>query len=372
MAKTGLLADLQTVWSLTKAFTRRYFRDKIALFFTFLFPLLFLVIFGFMFSGNNAPSFKVAVINHADNQFAREFAENLKKGEVFKVSEETDFDKAKELIGRGELDAIIELPPAFGIPDAAQRPSGTVKTFYDNADEQLSFSLSAVMQGTLDAYNQQLAPSEEPLKLEAQGLQTANLTRFDYTLAGLIGFSLMSLGIFSMSEGFTGDKKAGALRRMQVSPIRAWQLIIATALNRIFVGLISVAILFIAALVIFDFNMRGSYINFALFTVIGTSCMFGFGMAIAGWAKDANQAAPLTQIITLPMMFLSGVFFPVFVMPEWLQNITKFIPLTQINDGLRLILTEGKTVLDLGPQLAIIGAWTIAIYILAFKLFRWE
>lgn len=100
--------------------------------------------------------------------------------------------------------------------------------------------------------------------------------------------------------------------------------------------------------------------------------MFGFGMAIAGWAKDSNQAAPISNLVSFPMMFLSGVFFPVFLMPDVLQRVTAFIPLTPIIDGLRLILTEEKTILDLGPQLAVIGAWTLIIYFVAFKVFRWE
>jgi ABC-2 type transport system permease protein len=244
--------------------------------------------------------------------------------------------------------------------------------FYDQGDEQLAFTLQAVLQGSFDKINEQIAPYERPFTLNSQPLQTADLSRFDYTLAGLIGFSLLSLGIFSMSEGFTGDKKAGSLRRMQVSPIKVWQLVTATALNRILIGIISVALMYIVALVVFDFNMRGDYISFILFTIISTICLFGFGMAIAGWAKDANQAAPLSNLVSFPMMFLSGVFFPVFLMPELLQKITFFIPLTPVVDGLRLILTEGYTLLELGPQLAVIGAWTVIIYLIAFRVFRWE
>lgn len=366
------MKDLQTIWVLTKAFTRRYFRDKIALFFTFLFPLVFLLIFGTIFGGNDGPSFKVGLISEADNEFAANFIEQTKKGEVFKYTDGDDFEAAKQKLGRGELDAIMELPKGFGMTDAQGRPSGTLKVYYDKGDEQLSSALTAIIQSTLDGVNSQFIQVDAPLELAAEPIQTSNLTRFDYTLAGLIGFSILSLGIFSMSEGFTADKKTGALRRLKVAPIRAWQLIVATALNRVLVGIISVAILFVAALIFFDFNMRGDYLNFALFTIIATFCMFGFGMAIAGWASDANQAAPLTQMITLPMMFLSGVFFPTFLMPEWLQSITVFIPLTPIIDGLRLILTEGRTLLDLGPQMVIIGGWTLLIYVVSFKVFRWE
>lgn len=367
-----MISKISTVIVLTKYFTKRFFRDKVALFFTFLFPLIFLIIFGFIFGGNNEVKFNVAVINNGDNLFAATFVENLSKNEVFKIKDVESFDEAKELVGRGELDAIIELDKDFGKINDKNIPSGQLKTFYDQGDGQLIATFSAVLQGTLDEINRQLVPRTDPISLTVIPIQTSNLSSFDYTFAGLVGFSILSLGVFTMSEGFTGDKKSGALRRIKVAPIRTWQLIIATAANRVFVGLISIALLFVTALIVFDFEMRGDYLNFIIFCIISTICMFGFGMAIAGWAKDATQAAPLTQIVAVPMMFLSGVFFPVFLMPEWLQSITAYIPLTPIVEGLRLILTEGKTIFELGSQLLIIAVWTVIIYVIAFRVFRWE
>ena len=364
--------DLKTVWALTRAFTKRYFRDKTALFFTFVFPLVFLMVFGTIFGKSSGPSFDIALINNATSDFSKQFVDSAKKGDIFKITEVNDFAKAKEALGRGEHDAIIELPKNFGDVNTAGLPSGNVIVFADSGDTQLSATLSAVLQGTLDGINNQLVKIDKPFTYELKPIQTNNLSAFDYTFAGLLGFSLLSLGIFSMSEGFTGDKKAGALRRMQVAPIRAWQLIVATAINRIFIGIISVILMYIVAIVVFDFNMRGDYISFALFTVASITCLFGFGMAVAGWAKDGNQAAPLSNLVSFPMMFLSGVFFPRFLMPEWLQSVTTYVPLTPVVDGFRMILTEGKTLLQVGPQLLVIGLWTLVIYIIAFKVFRWE
>ncbi len=365
------MQDFKIVLTMAKAFTIRFFRNKIALFFTFLFPLIFLIIFGLIFGSNQSPSFKTVLINRSDTEFARAFEDALKTGNVFKLDETTDFDMAKQKLGRGEIDGIIELPKEFG-EIREGRPAGELVAYYDQGDEQLARSYQAVLQGVVDSNNKLLMTADAPFSLSAKPLQTANLTRFDYTLAGLIGFSMMTLGIFSVSEGFTIDKKNGALRRLRVAPIKAWQVIVATAINRIFIGLIAVALMYITALIAFNFNMRGDYISFVLFSTISLACMFGFGMAIAGWARDANQAAPVTQLITLPMMFLSGVFFPTFLMPEWLQKVTIFIPLTPIIDGLRYIMTEGKTILEIGPQLGIIAGWTVLIYLVAFKVFNWE
>jgi ABC-2 type transport system permease protein len=364
--------DLKVVWTLTKAFTRRFFRDKVAIFFTFLFPIIFLLVFGSIFGRNDGPNFKVSIINKSQSKFSSSFIDELKKNDVFKIDSETNFEFAREKLGRGEIDGILELPKSFGDTADNNKPSGTLLAFYDKGDETLARTLQAVLDSLLEGVNQQFISEKPPFTLKAEPLQTANLSRFDYTLAGLIGFSIMSLAIFSMSEGFTVDKKTGSLRRMQVAPIRPWQLIVSTALNRIFVGLLTVALMFVVGIIVFDFNMRGDYLSFLIFSVISTTCLFGFGMAIAGWARDANQAAPLSNLISFPMMFLSGVFFPTFLMPEMLQKITMFIPLTPVIDGLRLILTEGKTVFELGPQLAVIAGWTVIIYIVAFRVFRWE
>ena len=102
--------------------------------------------------------------------------------------------------------------------------------------------------------------------------------------------------------------------------------------------------------------MRGNYLVLATIVVLGTIMLFGIGLALGGWAKNENQAAPLAQLVTLPMMFLSGVFFPTFLMPDLLQKITQFIPLTPVVDASRLIITENASLFDLAPQLGIMLA----------------
>src|SRR5262249_13100574 len=157
--------------------------------------------------------------------------------------------------------------------------------------------------------------------------------------------------------------------RLRVAPITSAQLIFANALNYLFTGLLSMLVMVLAALIIFDFNMRDNYLNLLAFSIVAIVMMFGFGLAIGGWAKNENQSAPLTNIVAFPMMFLSGVFFPRFLMPDWLQGVTGFLPLSPVVDGLRAITAEGKTVLDLGPELGIMAVWIVVIYLLAIKIF---
>lgn len=364
---TGILA-------LTKAYLLRFFRDKTALFFTFLFPLLFLFVFGSLNSGGNDDiSFKIALLNKSDTPFAQQFDKQLRENETFEVNTEIkDFDEARERMGRGEIDTIIELPAGFGGLNERQQPSGAVDVYYSEASPQSGQTVAAVMEGALDEINKSLGQPEPPLTVQQKSTATADLSTFDYVFAGLIGFTILSLGIFGLANQMPAEKKTGVFRRLRASPITAGQLVFANMIYYMIVGIISVILMYVVATLVFGFDMRGNWLYLAVVIVLGIITMFGFGLAIGGWAKNENQSAALTNIVSLPMMFLSGVFFPRFLMPEWLQGITGFLPLTPIIDSLRLIMTEGKTLIDLLPQLGLIGLWAIIIYAIAIRVFRWE
>lgn len=362
----------QTIWTLCKTLTTRWVRDPVALFFTLVFPMIFLLIFGAMSRSSNV-SFNIVVVNKSNTKFASEFAKQIESNKVFKIKDGVkNFDQAKEKMGRGELDSIIELPAGFGQLNEKGVPQGKTVVYYQEANPDTGQTVASVMQRVLDATNQKLVGVADPLIVESKATKTTNLSRFDYTLAGIVGFSIMSLAIFGMANGFPADKKTGSLRRMRATPLRASQLILATGLEYLLVGLVTVALMFTVATFLFDFNMRGNYLTLVVFAAIGIFCMFGFGMAIGGWAKNENQSAPLSNLVAFPMMFLSGVFFPTFLMPQWLQNISHYLPLTPIIEGIRLITTENANLLTLGPQLAVIAGWTVVIYTVAFRVFRWE
>lgn len=360
-------------FAITRAYIRRLFRDKTALFFTLIFPVIFLVIFGSLNSGGNNLNFNVAVLNQSETTFAKDFSKQLKDSKTFSVKENVStFNDAKERMGRGEIDGIIELPKNFGTLNDAQQPAGQVKVYYEQSNAQGGDAIAAVLTGTLDKVNLKLGQPAPPLSVEKKSTATENLSQFDYVFSGLLGFTILSLGVFGLANSMPAEKKTGAFRRLRASPIRASQLILANGLAYLVSGVVSLVLMFVIAFQMFDFNMRGDYFSLITFILLGVTVMFGFGLAIGGWAKNENQSAPLTQLVALPLMFLSGVFFPRFLMPEWLQNITGFLPLSPIVDGLRYIATEGKTLLDLGPQIAILAVWGIVIYAITFRVFRWE
>lgn len=352
---------------------RRLFRDKVAIFFVFIFPLIFLFVFGTIFGKNNDVSFKVALINQSKSEFATTFVQQAKDSEVLDVDEEvTALDEARAKMNRSEVSATLILPENYGAVANGKNPSGQITVLYDQNNEQAGQTLQAVLEAMFAEVNAQYVQTQKPFTVVTESTATKGLTRFDYTFSGLLGFALLSLGVFGPTTVFPRLKEKGVLRRYHTTTLKVWQYFTGNVISNAGVGILSVAVMFLMAVLVFDLNMRGDYFSFAAVVILGATLLFGIGLAIGGWAKNENQAAPLAQLVTFPMMFLSGVFFPVFLMPEWLQSVTKFIPLTPIIDSIRYVVTEGKTLFELGPQLLVICIWIVVIYVIAFRSFRWE
>jgi ABC-2 type transport system permease protein len=371
---TKLKRSLYTVATFVKINTRRFFRDKLALFFSMGFPLIFLFVFGSLNSGDKNVSFNVAVINNSDNSFAKDFVKNAQNSQVLKVNKDiTTMDAAKDKMNKSELDATIILPKDFGdVKKGTKTPGGQVEIVYTKNNEQSGQALSSVLQAQFKQINAQFVNIQEPFSVKTSELNEKSLSAFDYTFAGLLGFSIIGMGIFGPVNVFPELKKMGILRRLSTTPLRVWQYFLATMAGQAIIGLISLTAMFIVAIAVFHLQVVGNYLELAIFLVIGIITILGIGLALGGWAKNERQAAPLSNIIVFPMMFLSGTFFPRYLMPEWLQNISGLLPLTPIIDGIRLIATEGKHLIDILPQLGLIGIWIVVIYFIAFRVFRWE
>lgn len=361
------------VWTFARIEFLRTFRDKVALFFVFLFPLIFLFVFGGIFGGNNDLSFNVALVNNSESQFAKEFSKQASDNEILNVDDEiSTLNEATEKMNRSEIDATIILPENFGVPGEAGYPTGQAEVLYNQNNEQAAQTLGSVLDGVFEGINAQFVQTERPFTVKTTSTANESQRRFDYTFAGLLGFSIISLGIFGPTNVFPQLKKQGVLRRFHTTTLKVWQYFTANVIAQAGVGLLSVALLFVTAMVVFDLNMNGDYLSLISFVVLSISVLFGVGLAIGGWAKNENQAAPLANLITFPMIFLSGTFFPRFLMPEWLQNASYFLPLTPVIDGSRLIITEGQSLLGVLPQVGLLAAWGLVVYIIAFRVFRWE
>lgn len=366
-------ASLYTILTFARINTRRFFRDRLSIFFGILFPLIFLFVFGGVFGNSGQMTFHVALINNSQSPFATQFVDDLKKEKSFDISEsDKTLDAAKDKMVHSQIDATVILPPEFGKSDANGQPSGQAEVYYTQNTQQSGRTLTTILEGVFKDINRGITKANEPFTVKGEQLNARSLTSFDYTFAGLLGFALLGMGIFGPVNVFPELKKQGILRRLSTTPLKVWQYFCSMAISQSIIGLISIAIMFIVALLVFKLEVVGNIFLLIGFLVFAIVEILGIGLAIGGWASNERQAAPLSNIVTFPMMFLAGTFFPRYLMPEWLQGVTAYLPLTPVIDGIRYIVNEGYGLMQLGPQLGLMAAWTIIIYIIAFRVFRWE
>jgi len=373
-APLSLRKKLYTVMIFTKLSTKRFFRDRLALFFGILFPLIFLFVFGGIFSkSGNSVTFNVGVINHSNKPVASQFIHQATTSKIIKIDPTVSTLSAAETkMNRGQLDATLVLPSNFGAESANKIPGGQVVVYYTENNAQAGQTLVAILQSQFQTSNAKYIHGSSPFTATSKEINAKSLTEFDYTFSGLLGFSIVGLGIFGPVNVFPELKKQGILRRLHTTPIRVWQYFTATMASQAIIGLVSLAVMFIAAIAFFHLKVVGNYLEIILFLIFSIVMILGIGLSIGGWAKNERQAAPLSNIIVFPMLFLSGTFFPRYAMPLWLQHATTYLPLTPVIDGVRLLATEGQHLTQIGPQLGLMAIWTIVIYAIAFKVFRWE
>jgi len=296
------------------------------------------------------------------------------KGKVYKVTAVIkDVPKNSHIIFN-VLVSFSSLPKDFGVIKPGQaNPSGQAIVHYTQNNASAAQTLTTVLQAELQSINTKLVKTTTtPFTVTSKQNNERSLSSFDYTFTGLLGFAILGAGIFGPINVFPELKKMGILRRLHTTPLRVWQYFLSVMFGNAVSGLMSLAVMFLVAIAIFHLKVVGNYFELAAFLVLSIVTILGIGLAIGGWARNERQAAPLANIIVFPMMFLSGTFFPRFLMPHWLQNITTFMPLTPVIDGARLIATEGKHLTDIGSQLGIMAVWLVVVYAIAFRVFRWE
>jgi ABC-2 type transport system permease protein len=364
---------LGMLWALFVASILMFVRNRAAVFFSLFLPLIIMLIFGVLnFEGST--SIELGVADEAENGTSGRLADGLAGFDYLVLSSGTREALLADL-EEGDLDFVLVIPPGFD-PQPGEE-SGLV-AFASSADPQFA----QVSQGLLQqAVGQALMapPGSDPPPGGALGappvrfetVESRDLGYIDFLVPGIVGMTIMQLGLFGVAFGFVQLKRTGALRRLFATPTSPAYFLAAQVGSRLIICVVQVAILFGIG-IWFGLQMFGDYGSLALIVLLGAVIFLAVGFAIAGWAKNEDQAAPVANLISLPMMFLSGVFFPRDAMPDFLAAITQYMPLTYINEALRAVVNEGAGLVSLGPQLLGMGVWTVITFVLAVRMFRWE
>ena len=349
------------LWRQFRSEWRLYTRDRAAMFWSFLFPLLMLFAFGLIFRSGGPPALTLVRIAPAEDT-ARDRA-------FVKALEET---RIKILtLGAAEAEARWEKGETTAQLESVASGYRLRLNSYLIAQGQVA--AQAASQAYLIA-QARLAGSPEPERipvvLESPGhAHSANYAAF--LVPGLVGLNLLTMGLFAVGMVTVAYREKGKFRRLAVTPLPKWVFLLAQILQRVTVVALQTAVLLIAARLAFGISNQGSYALFAVVVVFGTATFLAFGFALSSFASTVETYGAISNLAFFPMMLLSGVYFRLDRAPEWMQKVVFILPLSPFLRMLRGVFNDGTTLSGHGTGLAILGAWAVLSFAVALKRFRW-
>jgi len=359
-------------WALFMASVKMFVRNRTALFFSLFLPLIIMLIFGVLnFEGSTTVS--LGVVDEAETDASAALVDGLAEYEYLEITE-GDRDPELAALEEGDRGYVLVIPESFELQLGGETGLVAYASTSDPSQAQVGQGLlqQAVGGAIASASGAPIDPNagfSAPLTFES--VESRDLGYIDFLVPGIVGMTVMQLGLFGVAFGFVQLKRTGALRRLFATPTSPAYFLSAQVASRLVLGYVQVAIL-IGIGIWFGLQMFGSWLVLAVIVGLALLIFLAVGFAVAGWAKNEDQAAPVANLISLPMLFLSGVFFPRDAMPEFLRNVTQFMPLTYVNEALRGVMNEGATLFDLGPQLLGMGVWAMITFLVAVWLFKWE
>lgn len=351
--------------ALAKASFRSIMRSPSAVVFTLAFPLIFILVFGFLGGGGIKVDLAVAPGSDLQNPVIKA----LEATAVVRLIKNEDAKEIGQQLEKGTIAGVIDVQR-----NTVSQPAYLANVKYTSASMDRGNILKSILNNLMYTLNtRDLKPSVAEIRESTVHGRTYRT--IDFILPGQLGFSLLSTGVFGTAFVFFSLRQTLVIKRFFATPVRRSSIILGEGLARIGFALLGAVFIILLGHFLFKFTLvHGAItvINMLVLSVIGLIVFMGFGFIVSGIAKSESTIPPIANIITLPQFLLSGTFFSIDNFPTWLQPISRALPLTYLNDAMRKVAFEGAGLWDVKIQILIMVAWGIVIYALAVKVFKWE
>jgi ABC-2 type transport system permease protein len=335
-------------------------RNRQAIFWNLAFPAIFILLFGAIFGGGGTNAFSVGIAG-GESPLRDQVTRVIVGSDAFTVHEA---DQASELDALRDDDRDVVLV----FPDGAPTTANPVRLYYSDAggpNGQIARgAVRSVLMDIIGA-NAGVAVTDSPIS-------TADLSFIDFFVPGILAMSLMNSGIIGLSTTFVSFREQGILRRIKVTPFALWKFILARIVSSLVVMLATSAILVGVGKVVWGLTVRGNLLLTLGVLIVGGLAFLAIGYAIAAFSRNTESAASYANLITFPMLFLSGVFFPVDSMPSWIRPVVQFLPLRYLVDALREPMMYGNGIGAVWRDLLVLTAVFAVCMVIAIRFFKWD
>ena len=327
-----------------------FFRDKEAVFWVFVFPLILCSVLGFTFSSVKVEPSRVGVPKGPEGDALTAI---LEVSDVVEVMRFDDLHSARRQVAKGAFDALVQ-------------PGEPPEIRFDPARTDGALARYRVREAWFAARGDRPEDSIAEVRAAERGSRY-----LDFLFPGLLGLNLMATSLWSIGLGVADHRQKKLLKRMLVTPMRRSSFLLAFIIWRLLFMVLEVLVLSLFGVFVLDVPFDGSLPAFALIVLLGTTSFSGLGLLVASRTRTIEGVTGLINFSMMPMWLFSGVFFSYERFPELMQPLIKIIPLTAMNDSLRAVMLDGAGLAGIVPQIGVFIVWGFVSFLLALKIFRW-
>lgn len=366
-------SQITAMWAITVASLRSIMRSPSAIVFSFVFPFVFILVFGFIGNTGSKQSFRVVMDKSTDTS-------NM----LYRALKSTEGVKIVSYPTPGEMTLDMQKGKIAGVINIQKNDTGTAPyivrmkstTSSNNKWPQLKNLIeSKINDVSGQLYKDRATYADFNFDYKQDISEIRQYKTIDFILPGQLGFSLLSSGVFGVAFMFFNLRSTLVLKRFFATPISRTFIILGESFSRVIFQMITAIVIIGVGYLFFGFTLvHGvqTFLEMLVLSFVGLLLFMGFGFIISGLATSDSSIPPLANLITMPQFLLGGTFFTIDAFPGWLQPISKAMPLTHLNDAMRSVAFEGHNLWDVRNEIGILLLWTVAVYFIATKVFKWQ
>jgi ABC-2 type transport system permease protein len=341
------------IYAMFAASVKMLVRDRTALFFSLAFPIVFMTLFGLIFgnAGSSRPDLDVVGTGP--------LVTALQQSKAVKLHVQPDVKTALRRVHDGdETGALIVT-------------GGKAHLYYQASSTVQGPILHAVVQGVADNLNIRASGTPPLVTVTSSSVEDRDLGYIDYLVPGLLAMAISQSAVFGIAFALVAFRAKGILRRLRLTPMPLGEFAAARVLMALCLALAQAVVLLAVGHFAFGVTFAGNLLALIPLVVLGALCFIAIGLLVGSIAKTEDAAAAMANLVTLPMTFLAGVFFPLDSAPGVVRAVSKVLPLTYLADGLRGVAVRDHSFMWTLPKLGVLAAFTVVIVAASLRNFRW-
>ncbi len=350
---------------LTKVFIQIFLRNRQYIIFSLLLPVVILGIVGL--NDGEVDPVEIGLVDNSNSVLSKNFITKLSDNPLFTIIEGDEEDLKEDLIN-GDLMMILVIP----LDMQASNKTNNIKLLVDKSQIQFIETIKPVLNQTLLSIEREITQEQAIFELTIEDVKSRSQGYLDFLLPGIMAFMLMNLSIAGSGFNVVEFRRRGILKRLFVTPIKPIDFVSAIVVARMIIVLGQLTAIFGFALFILDANIVGSILYLYLVIMLGILMFLTLGFSIGSLAKTQETVGILASIFIYPQLVMSGVFFPLETLPEYIQPVAQVLPLTLVADAMRSIASDGLSLFQVHLDLLGMGVWIIIGTLISTKLFVWK